>query len=1088
MTVSCRLAPLALALSAACSGGGRTPASPPPPVNLPPTALAQSLSTPRDTPLVVTLSGSDPEGTPLTFAVATQPAHGALSGTAPALTYTPAAGYEGADSFSFTTSDGALTSSPTTVTITVTHVNHPPMALADTASTDFAWPVTIAALANDSDADGDPLQVTAVTQPAHGAASFAAASVTYRPAAGFVGDDTFIYTVSDGQGGMATGTVSVTVHAPATLRVAPTSLAFTATVEGAAPAPQQVTVTDTGGSPLRWTARSDASWLVLSPVSGQGSGPAGAFQATALPARTDGWSRPTAKLDAPSARYGHTAIWAGKQLIVWGGRWGVSGGFLGDGASYDPASDSWSGPISSDGAPSPRNGHAAAWTGRELIVWGGDGPAGYLGDGALYDPLFDRWRPMSSVGAPSPRETMAAAWTGTELVVWGGSAAGAPLADGARYDPATDTWRSMSSLGAPAARTKAASAFTGAELLVWGGQTGTDGLGAMVLTQTGGRYDPAADTWLGALPTDAAPSARAFAAAVWTGGELIVWGGQTGASYGTPDLAIDGHRYRPGVGWVGWISSDFGSVAGRRLAHAAAWTGAEMLVWGGYPAGTSGGRYTPPLWLSPGRHQATVTVADPYASNRSLDLAVTLDLAAPAARLAGAFTLASATSTSTTYLYPAALAAGAGGDLFAAGTVDCRVVSGAAVGCLTFGAGQASEVTFPASPTPRTDAWLSRSGADGALAFARKVTAQGTSPSSLWYARAGALATLADGSVTMAGIFAGQTIFGPGDPAETTLTPDGFGNGFLASFDVAGRLRWVRRVGGTSMTTPTSLAPLPGGGCLAAGRFTVGAAVFGPGEAHETTITNTSSGDHAFLARYGADGSLTWARNLADGPGGFVSDRVPLGATPDGAALVAFMLYGPATVGSWSPSPVVLGDSTVYRTILLRVEANGDLGWVNSGSLVGAEALASQADGSPVLTGGSAVAGFDPAGAPTWFQWMRGASPSGEALVTLADGSIFLSGRFDGWTSFWPGEIVSAGANDLFVGRMTSDGALAWVRGAGGPGEDLAEAAALLSDGTVAVLGSAVGSATFGTGDSGQVTLSPPVAGAPQLVVARYRP
>ena len=252
---------------------------------------------------------------------------------------------------------------------------------------------------------------------------------------------------------------------------------------------------------------------------------------------------------------------------------------------------------------------------------------------------------MSSVGAPSPRETMAAAWTGTELLVWGGSAFGAPLADGARYDPSTDTWRSMSSAGAPAARTKMASAFTGTELLIWGGQTGTDGLGAMVLTQTGGRYNPASDTWLGDLPVDGAPAARAFASGVWTGGELIVWGGQVGTgNFGIPLVARDGGRYRPGVGWVGWTSTQFGTVTPNWLARAAAWTGVEMVVWGGYPAGAAGGRYVPPLWLGPGVHRATVTVADPLASNRSVQLAVTFDLSAPPARLAGAFALASAGS------------------------------------------------------------------------------------------------------------------------------------------------------------------------------------------------------------------------------------------------------------------------------------------------------------------------------------------------------------------------------------------------------------------------------------------------------------
>ena len=395
-------------------------------------------------------------------------------------------------------------------------------------------------------------------------------------------------------------------------------------------------------------------------------------------------------------------------------------------------------------------------------------------------------------------------------------------------------------------------------------------------------------------------------------------------------------------------------------------------------------------------------------------------------------------------------------------------------------------MTLSAATT--AEAWLSRSGTDRSLAFARLITARGPVQSIPMLARASAVAVLADGSVAVAGSFAGQTVFGPGDPNETTLRPDGFVSAFLATFDVTGRLQWVRRVGGTGTAAPTTLAPLPGGGCLVAGRFS-STAIFGPGEPNQTTLTNTALADHAFLARFGADGSLTWARSLTDGPGQLsYESRVPLAATPDGAALVAWSLYGSATVGSWGPSPVTLGDSAVYRTILARLEANGDLGWVNGSTPVGAEALASLADGSPVLTGGSGVAGFDPAGAPRWFQVIHGANSSGEALVTLPDGSTFLAGHAMGWTTFWPGELAPAGGWDLFAGRVAPGGALPWVRGAGGAGDDLADAAALVSDGTVAVLARSTGSATFGAGEPGAVTLLPAVAGATQLVVARYRP
>ena len=93
--------------------------------NNPPTADAQSVSTPQNTAVPITLKGADPEGQPITY-TATTPAHGTLTGTAPNLTYTPNNGYTGPDSFTFTTNDGTLSSSPATVSITVTAVNSPP--------------------------------------------------------------------------------------------------------------------------------------------------------------------------------------------------------------------------------------------------------------------------------------------------------------------------------------------------------------------------------------------------------------------------------------------------------------------------------------------------------------------------------------------------------------------------------------------------------------------------------------------------------------------------------------------------------------------------------------------------------------------------------------------------------------------------------------------------------------------------------------------------------------------------------------------------------------------------------------------------
>jgi hypothetical protein len=89
--------------------------------------------------------------------------------------------------------------------------NNAPAAVDDAFTTTVEEAMTFNVVANDSDPDGNPLSVSAVTQGAHGAVTYSGGSVTYTPDAGFLGDDSFTYTVSDGQGGSDEGAVSVRV-------------------------------------------------------------------------------------------------------------------------------------------------------------------------------------------------------------------------------------------------------------------------------------------------------------------------------------------------------------------------------------------------------------------------------------------------------------------------------------------------------------------------------------------------------------------------------------------------------------------------------------------------------------------------------------------------------------------------------------------------------------------------------------------------------------------------------------------------------------------------------------------------------------
>src|SRR5207247_1981404 len=163
-----------------------------------------------------TLTASDVDGDPLTFAIVTQGTKGTVTVNAltGAYTYTPNANANGPDSFTFKVNDGTVDSNIATVTVTITAVNDPPVANTDAATTAEDTPVTIAVLGNDTDVDGDTLSVSGVSAPSHGSViANADGTITYTPAANYNGADAFTYTIGDGHGGTATGTVTVTIAA-----------------------------------------------------------------------------------------------------------------------------------------------------------------------------------------------------------------------------------------------------------------------------------------------------------------------------------------------------------------------------------------------------------------------------------------------------------------------------------------------------------------------------------------------------------------------------------------------------------------------------------------------------------------------------------------------------------------------------------------------------------------------------------------------------------------------------------------------------------------------------------------------------------
>ncbi|MGH9281311.1 MAG: Ig-like domain-containing protein, partial [Acidimicrobiales bacterium] len=185
-----------------------------------PAALDDAATTPYLTPVTVAVLGndSDPNGDALTVEAGTvgQPrdaggtVRGMVERTPQELRYIPPAGFVGAVTFAYRATDGSA-SDPATVAVTVD--NATPTAVDDGVATPYLTAVTFDPRGGDSDANGDPLQVTGISPTTAGGAAAlnGDGTVTYTPQVGFSGDDAFIYTVDDGRGATATATVRVTV-------------------------------------------------------------------------------------------------------------------------------------------------------------------------------------------------------------------------------------------------------------------------------------------------------------------------------------------------------------------------------------------------------------------------------------------------------------------------------------------------------------------------------------------------------------------------------------------------------------------------------------------------------------------------------------------------------------------------------------------------------------------------------------------------------------------------------------------------------------------------------------------------------------
>ncbi len=299
---------------------------------------------------------------------------------------------------------------------------------------------------------------------------------------------------------------------------------------------------------------------------------------------TDAWRPTSMSSEVPAGRAGHTAVWTGTEMIIWGGADGVSR--LNTGGRYSPLTDSWRRTNSAGLAPEARRFHTAVWTGREMIIWGGakgDQDFGSeLRSGGRYDPYADTWTSTSSgPSAPVARGLHTAVYMRGLMVVWGGYTNTAYyLNTGARYDPSTDSWTPTSvRSGVPSGRYSHTAVVASGRMIVWGGVAG-------FLSNSGGSYDPRTDRWTPTSTSENVPSARLLHSSVSTGTDMIVWGGRDSQAR----VLNTGGRYDPVTDT--WTPTSTGSNApAPRAFQTAVWTGSEMIIWGGFPDTSTGGRY-----------------------------------------------------------------------------------------------------------------------------------------------------------------------------------------------------------------------------------------------------------------------------------------------------------------------------------------------------------------------------------------------------------------------------------------------------------------------------------------------------------------
>jgi hypothetical protein len=388
-----------------------------------------------------------------------------------------------------------------------------------------------------------------------------------------------------------------------------------------------VSVVGCGGSPSATSSATSTTSSAAASVATQStsSTPSRSMSASGTsPARTQAVARGWVPLPAAPVPglTTVTGVWDGKELLIVGEATSTRSDSAevrtGYAAAYDPVRRSWRRLATPSGARQSVEGTPhAVWTGSEMLVWGGN-----FAD--AYRPATNRWRRLPIPHNPADvylpdGNGSAMVWTGTSLVMYGGGCCGGALAAAASFTPVTDRWRLLdtSLLGAR----WTSGAWTGTEAVIAGGSgpaepgTPTHGPGEIVRLRRSAAYRPANGSWrmLPPLPTPIdgtalwdgsdvlligqgggaawSPSTnrwrmlpagfdqRIGSGMVWTGRQVLIWGGEAPAAGGA-GLRPPSHGLAFTPTTRTWSALPMSPLRGRS-GPVVVWTGSQMLVWGG---------------------------------------------------------------------------------------------------------------------------------------------------------------------------------------------------------------------------------------------------------------------------------------------------------------------------------------------------------------------------------------------------------------------------------------------------------------------------------------------------------------------------